>query len=62
MRGARLYTLYGAALLALLAVAEYRGWGLWRPSRVRDVPRSVRENPGAYRPVYVGGARYPRGK
>jgi hypothetical protein len=62
VRGARLYTLYGVALLALLGFAEYRGWGLWRPTRVRNVPRSVRENPGAYRPVYVGGSRYYRGK
>jgi hypothetical protein len=62
MRGARLYTIYGVALLAVLAFAEYRGWGLWRPSRVRDVPRSVRENPGVYRSVYVGGRRFPGGK
>jgi hypothetical protein len=56
------YLVYGSALLALLAVAEYRGWSLLRTSETRNVPRSVRDNPGAYRSPYVGGGRYLGGK
>jgi hypothetical protein len=56
------YVVYGSALLALLAVAEDRGWSLLRTSETRNVPRSVRDNPGAYRSPYVGGGRYLGGK
>ncbi len=56
------YLTYGAALLALLGVAEYRGWSLLRTRETRNVPRSVRDNPGAYRSPYVGGGRIIGGK
>jgi hypothetical protein len=62
MRGRAGYVVYGVLVLALLAVAEYRGWSLTRVTRVNNVPRSIRENPGAYRPVYGGLRRYPGGK
>jgi hypothetical protein len=56
------YLLYGAAVLALVAVADYRGWAMTSATRVDNVPRSIRDNPGAYRPVYGGIPRYPGGK
>jgi hypothetical protein len=56
------YLLYSVAVLGLLAVADYRGWSLTRATRVDNVPRSIRDNPGAYRPVYGGIPRYPGGK
>ena len=56
------YVLYSVAVLGLLAVADYRGWSLTRATRVDNVPRSIRDNPGAYRPVYGGIPRYPGGK
>jgi hypothetical protein len=56
------YLLYGAAVLAMLGAAEYRGWWITSVSRNDNVPRSVRNNPGAYRPVYGGLRRYPGGK
>ena len=56
------YLLFGALVLGAFWVAEMRGYTLLRPTRVSGVPRSVRENPGAYRSVYVGSSRYPRGK
>ena len=56
------YLLYSAAVLALLGAAEYRGWALTSVTRNENVPRSVRDNPGAYRPVYGGLRRYPGGK
>jgi hypothetical protein len=56
------YVLYGSALIGLLGAAEYRGWSFLRVNEVRNVPRSVRNNPGAYRSPYSGGGRYMRGK
>ena len=62
MIGRTIYVVYGALLLALVGTAEYRGWGFTRPTEVRNVPRTVRENPGVYRTHYRGGGRYYRGK
>ena len=47
-----LYLGYGALLLMLLGAAEYRGWTPLSVNEVRNVPRSVRDNPGAYRSHY----------
>jgi hypothetical protein len=46
------YTTFGALLLLLVVVAEVRGWTPMRPNEVKNVPRSIRDNPGAYRPHY----------
>jgi hypothetical protein len=56
------YLLYSVVVLVMLAFAEYRGWWITSVSRNTDVPRSLRANPGAYRPVYGGIRRYPGGK
>ncbi|HEU4453920.1 MAG TPA: hypothetical protein VFR81_12715 [Longimicrobium sp.] len=61
-KSVRMYLLYGAAVLGLLGWAEYRGWSMLRTREERAEPRSVRDNPGAYRPVYTGGGRYTGGK
>lgn len=60
--GARIYTLWAVAVLALLGTAQYRGWSLTRASESRTNPRSVRDNPGAYRPTYFIPGRTLRGK
>jgi hypothetical protein len=58
-----LYLLYGIAVIALASVAEWRGWSFTRATEARASPRSIRDNPGTYRPIYVGGSgRYMRGK
>jgi len=55
------YFLYGMLLLGGMSFAEYRGWGLSQVNRVTGVPKTIRDNPGAYRshygyyPHYVGG-------
>ncbi len=55
------YLTYGLLLLTGLTWAEYRGWTLSGVNQVKNVPRTVRDNPGAYRshygfyPHYVGG-------
>lgn len=61
---ARLYLVYGIIVIAVAAAAELRGWTLTRANEARvDAPRTIRENPGAYRPIYRGSAgRYMRGK
>lgn len=57
------YLLWGLAVLGLLGAAEVRGWTIGPRREARAVPRTVRENPGAYRPIYRGsGGRYLRGK
>jgi len=57
-----LYVLYGMAVLVGLSVAEYQGWSLTRISEVKNVPRSVRDNPGSYRSVYSSYHHYSGGK
>ncbi len=54
------YWTYGLVVLTLAGWSQYRGWTLTKVSEVRNVPRSVRDNPGAYRshysyPRYFGG-------
>ena len=48
--------------MGALATAEYRGWSLNSVNEVKNVPRSVRDNPGSYRSVYSGYHHYTGGK
>ena len=57
-----LYLVYGAAVLLGLGVAQYNGWSLARVNEVKNVPRSVRDNPGSYRSVYSSYHHYTGGK
>ena len=57
-----LYILYGSAVLVGLSIAEYQGWSLARVNEVKNVPRSVRDNPGSYRSVYSSYHHYTGGK
>ncbi len=56
------YLLYGLALLGLVTMAEYRGWSLTSVNEMKDVPKSIRDNPGAYRAHYAFYPRYFGGK
>jgi len=56
------FFIYGLAILSALALAEYRGWSLNRVDEVKNVPRSVRDNPGSYRSVYGYYHHYTGGK
>lgn len=64
MRSRPFYAAFGALVLLLLAVAELRGWSLDKTTETLNVPRTVRDNPGSYRPAYLytGSGRYLRGK
>ena len=41
---------------------EYRGWSFSRISQQNVLPKSIRDNPGAYRSTYGGFSRYIGGK
>ena len=56
------YLIYSLLLLTGVTLAEYRGLTLDRVSQVRNVPKTVRDNPGAYRPSYGFYPRYVGGK
>lgn len=57
-----LFLIYGALLLGLTGVAEYRGWSFTSINQQRVLPKSIRDNPGAYRSSYGGYSRYIGGK
>lgn len=59
-----LYLLYSVALLGLMGVATYGGLPFLGATinEVRNVPRTVRDNPGAYRSIYGGYPHYVGGK
>jgi hypothetical protein len=49
----RIFSVIGALLLAGLAWSSYTGWNFGTYQMVRNVPQSVRNNPGSYRSVFV---------
>ena len=57
-----LYIFFGIIVLGTLDTAEYRGWSLDTVDEVKNVPRSVRDNPGSYRSVYSSYHHYTGGK
>jgi len=56
------YLIYSMLLLSGLTWAEYRGWSLTPVSQLKNVPKTVRDNPGAYRSHYGFYPRYVGGK
>lgn len=59
----KVYLLYGLLVVGSMGYAQYQGW---RPfasvNAARIVPKSVRDNPGSYRPVYGGFRHFTGGK
>jgi hypothetical protein len=56
------FLVYGLLVLAGVGYGEYRGFSFSRVGEVKNVPRSVRDNPGSYRSVYGGYHHYTGGK
>ena len=56
------FLIYGLLVLSGVAMAEYRGWSLSGVNEVKNVPKSVRDNPGSYRSVYGYYHHYTGGK
>jgi len=57
-----LYLAFGLLVAGSATLADVRGWLATRPAVVRNVPRSIRDNPGAYRSLYNGAPRSFGGK
>jgi hypothetical protein len=51
----RLYLAFGVLVLVAMAYADYRGVSFTSYNEVKNVPKSIRNNPGAYRGVYRQG-------
>ena len=62
MTWARFYLIYGIALVSALGTGVYHGWSFSSVNQVRNVPISVRDNPGSYRSVYNSYHHYTGGK
>lgn len=62
--GQPVYLAFGLFLIATLTAADLWGWGPTRVDEVKNVPRSVRDNPASYRAHYNAsfGSQYSRGK
>jgi hypothetical protein len=56
------YFAFGILLLALTGMAEYRGWTFTPVNEKKVAPKTIRDNPGAYRSTYGGYSRYIGGK
>jgi len=56
------YMIYSMLLLTGTTWAEYRGWSMTPVNQVKNIPKTVRDNPGAYRSHYGFYPRYVGGK
>ena len=56
------YLIYSMMMLTTATWAEFRGWTMSTVNQVKNVPKTVRDNPGAYRSHYAYYARYIGGK
>lgn len=60
---APIYLVFGLLVIGLAGYAEWRGLSLNRGAQQRVSPRTVRDNPGAYRSHYFySRSGYLRGK
>ena len=53
---------FGTLLLLATSWAQYSGWSFQSVNERKNVPKSIRDNPGAYRSLYSGYPRYFGGK
>jgi len=58
----KLYLAYGVLVLGGTGFAQHSGWSLDTINQLKNVPKSVRDNPGSYRSVYSGYHHYTGGK
>ena len=56
------YLFYGLLTIAGAGWMQFRGYGNASINEVRQVPKSIRDNPGAYRSHYGYIPRYTGGK
>jgi hypothetical protein len=58
----KFYLLYGIFVLGGVGYAQYRGMSLDSMNQLKNVPKSVRDNPGSYRSIYSSYHHYTGGK
>ena len=56
------YLIYSMMMLTTAAVAQFRGWTMSSVDQGKVAPKTVRDNPGAYRSHYAMYPRYVGGK
>ena len=56
------FLIYSVLLFGGATYAEYQGWNFTKVNQVNNVPKTVRDNPGAYRSHYSYYPRYTGGK
>ena len=58
------YAIYGLFVVLGVSYAGYRGarWFAPSPREVRNIPQTVRQNPGSYRTIYGSTYHYRGGK
>ena len=56
------YLIYSMMMLTTATWAEFRGWTLSSVDKSKVAPKTVRDNPGAYRSHYAMYPRYVGGK
>jgi hypothetical protein len=57
-----LFLLLGLSIVSSAVVADTRGWLATQPTMIGNVPRSIRDNPAAYRSLYGGSPNLFGGK
>lgn len=62
MRRGLFYLMFGLLTTGGAVAADRDGWFSSRPAVLHNVPRSIRDNPGAYRSLYAGSPRLFGGK
>jgi hypothetical protein len=56
------YLIYSMMMLSTATWAEFRGWTMSKVDQGKVAPKTVRDNPGAYRSHYAFYSRYVGGK
>lgn len=56
------YSLYGLVVLGAVTLGQWAGFSASSVNEVKNVPKSVRENPGVYRSHYSWLPRWFGGK
>jgi hypothetical protein len=56
------YLIYSMMMLSTATWAEFRGWTISSVNQTKVAPKTVRDNPGAYRSHYAFYPRYVGGK
>jgi hypothetical protein len=57
-----LFSIYGLLVAGWVGYSQWSGWSIDRVNELKNVPKSIRDNPGAWRSHYGGLGRYYGGK